>query len=136
MADSGGTPNLLGQRIIMPAPKNTPASESNIPWAAHWQPSSRQVRQLEADLIEFMSQQSRSKMLTAPLANYGMQFVGVSRNNRPHIYVNAFCHDLGMSSQKLQEHLVMVLDGGGCFFNVLYDPEARAFSDLAFNGVA
>jgi hypothetical protein len=51
----------------------------------------------------------------------------------PLIYTNFFCVD---EFDYWLESMVFVMDGGECFFQVLYDPAADSFSRLRVNGFA
>jgi hypothetical protein len=58
--------------------------------------------------------------------DYVREYVGIVVGGKRFIYVNAYPAG-GPSS---------VCDGGSSFWGVVYEPEAREFGDLAFNGMA
>jgi hypothetical protein len=67
------------------------------------------------------------------LPTYKRQYAGFIQGDRKKILVNATCEedDLNWRTQPL-----IVMDGGDCFFRVVYDPAAGTYSDFQINGVA
>jgi hypothetical protein len=101
-----------------------------------WQPSESQIRQLEADvrLLEGHKDEAccnPAASLKDPLRYY-RQYVGVIRDGRRLIYINAF-RDPAPPDWRTAP--VVVCDGGDGYWGVLYDPALRTFSQLAFNGI-
>jgi hypothetical protein len=101
-----------------------------------WQPTEPQIRQLEAD---FRSLEGRkSEACCNPGVNlkdpehYYRQYVGVVRDGRRLIYINAFREPAPPDWRTMP---VVVCDGGDGHWGVLYDPALRSFSQLAFNGI-
>lgn len=64
---------------------------------------------------------------------YFAQFVGITRDGQPLIHANFFCDDFGMD---WRSDIVIVCDGGSCFFSVEYDPATGAYQNLMINGEA
>ncbi len=103
----------------------------------YWTPQQAQVRELEAGIVPFL------EASTAPdhtqygfwedLDDYQRQFFGVTLDERQLIYANYFCAD---DFEHWRTSYVLVMDGGACFFQVLYDPAEGTFSELRINGVA
>jgi hypothetical protein len=101
-----------------------------------WQPSERQIRQLEADLQSLEGRKPEAccnagANLKDPL-HYYRQYVGVVRDGRRLIYVNAFREPAPPGWRATP---VVVCDGGDGYWGALYDPALRIFSQLAFNGI-
>jgi hypothetical protein len=104
-----------------------------------WTPSARDVRRLEADLKHLKGQRAAAccsqsaKMDDA--ARYYRQYAGIVRGGRRLIYVNGFLEPpAGADAVDWKQAPVIACDGGTSFWGVLYDPDSRTFSQLAFNG--
>lgn len=105
-----------------------------------WVPSARDLRRLEADLKHLKGQ--RAAACCSPSAalddalKYYRQYAGVIRGGRRLIYVNGFPEppSSGPDAIDWKQTPVIACDGGTSFWGVLYDPESRSFSQLAFNG--
>lgn len=105
-------------------------------WTApFWEPSNRQISKLELALPEYLLRNSPiGKIPSDNFKSYGRQYFGISQNGKKLIYLNAFCDPERFARRKTD--LVRVLDGGSCYFHVLYDPETKTFSDVNYNGEA
>lgn len=105
--------------------------------APYWDLQTKQVTDLEAQLHSFLAHHAdpRAKTISAKLRSYYRQYLGFTREQRKMIYINAFCEPMGPTDRFSQE-LLVVDDGGDCYFQVRYDPEKRVFSELYINGVA
>lgn len=105
-------------------------------WAApYWEPSIRQISELESALPKYLREDSPNNTFpNRNLKSYGRQYFGFSQNGKKMIYLNAFCDPARFPGRKTGR--VRVLDGGRCYFNVLYDPEKQLFSQLMYNGEA
>ncbi|NMC71202.1 MAG: hypothetical protein GYA57_14205 [Myxococcales bacterium] len=64
---------------------------------------------------------------------YGVQVVGVVSGQRRLVYANFYCNPSNFLDRD-EEHLVMVLDGGTCFFQVWFDPETGEYPRVRING--
>jgi len=102
-----------------------------------WMPSGDDIIKLEEKIGEYLSQNSgqfyRQPPVWERLDEYQRQYIGLERGDRQIIYGNYFC-DSGRVDW-LQE-LVIVEDGGDCFFQVEYDVESEMFIKLLVNGEA
>jgi hypothetical protein len=68
------------------------------------------------------------------LEGYLRQYFGIMfQDGKPLIYANYFCE---MGFDNWLEAPVFVLDGGECFFQLLYNPAANTYFDLRINGYA
>ena len=102
-----------------------------------WRPSPQQLQLLEARLPAFFRDQRAkdrgSTSFRGPRrtpGDYVFQVVGHTRNGGSLLWINAYC------GAPPTTDLVFVMDGGPCYFNVTYDPEAGSFSGLSVNGVS
>jgi len=105
-----------------------------------WAPSPRDVRRLEADLRHLKGQRAAAccsqKAQMDDALKYYRQYAGVVRGGRKLIYVNGFLHlpEPGPDAVDWKAQPVIACGGGVDNWGVLYDPDARTFSQLAFNG--
>jgi hypothetical protein len=100
-----------------------------------WEPPPTIVRDLEAQLEPFARKAAKLKGRT--LRNweeYRFQYQAQATEGRRYIFVNALCHVY--PKRDLAKEIVLVLDGGSCYFNAKYDPERRQYYDLSINGDA
>lgn len=106
-----------------------------VPNEGYWTPEQAQILALETQLGPYLQQAAgQSDPTIVPrLPEYKRQYAGIVRAGRQLIYINAFCQTLGIDWQR---ELVVVDDGGACFFSLIYDPQRGAFTDLLINGEA
>lgn len=112
--------------------------EFNEPIIEFWTPEQAQVRELEAGIIPFLETEIAADDFRYgfwdELDGYKRQFFGVTfERGTPLIYANYFCAD---DFDYWRTGYVMMMDGGECFFQVLYDPATGEFSNLRINGYA
>lgn len=110
-------------------------SESTI---EYWTPSEVDVAALEAGLASFLEAEIApdhySRRILERLDLYKRQYFGITLDaGQPLIYANFFCVD---DFDYWLESYVFVMDGGECFFQLLYDPATAEFSRLRVNGMA
>ena len=104
-----------------------------------WQPTKEDVAGLEASLehisrLEAENWPAKSGVHIDHPERYFRQYIGVIRDWKLRIYVNAFCSDL-QPSPAWQRRLYQIMDGGTCAWQAIYDPSARRFLSLRINGV-
>jgi hypothetical protein len=110
----------------------------NEPIIAYWTPTEEFVTALEAELTAFLESEipadHYNRRILERLDRYKRQYFGITfEAGQPLIYANFFCVD---EFDYWLESLVFVMDGGECFFQVLYDPVTDTFSNLRVNGFA
>ena len=101
-----------------------------------WHPSSSDIASLESGLSRISDLTAvnwRSSVRIEHPRSYFRQYIGVSNKRAPRIFINAFCDD---APPNWHNRLVIVMDGGTCFWQALYDPATKKFSDLTINGRA
>jgi hypothetical protein len=107
--------------------------------ARTWTPSREQINTLELDLPKLSSLHEdgwiQARTIEDP-SSYNMQFLGVETNGNRRIYVNAACSAFGMNAAEWNRQLIIVSDGGSCYWHVFYDPNTRRFANLEINGRA
>ncbi len=89
---------------------------------AYWSPSLADVRAADAALVERQG----------PL-DHRRQYVGFIEDGQTKILINGFCNDHGTD---WRESLVLVLDGGDCYFTAVYAVATDALERFDFNGEA
>ena len=111
------------------------ARYAGVPAEGYWTPSAAGVQDLEAALPAYLQGPDGQPYpnLVSRLPEYTRQYAGITSGGRRLIFANFFCRDLGID---WQQEYVDVLDGGDCFFRLLYDVESGAFSGLSVNGEA
>jgi len=72
---------------------------------------------------------------TIGLQDYGRQYMTVIlHNGTKMVYVNCFCNPSGFDYR--EKELVVVMDGGNCFFNFKVNLKEKKMFDFIENGVA
>jgi hypothetical protein len=122
-----------------------PASEIGL-WSKYFAPSSHaegreptlgDINDVEADLAQITALSNTdsdpSRHIDSP-RDYYRQYLAVSMGGKRKIYVNALCTiDQDTNWRK---RLIVVADGGKCFWHAMYDVSTRKFSELSVNGRA
>lgn len=104
--------------------------------APYWTPAVSDVAELEAKLPAFLrsSGAPRADAVMANLDRSKRQYLGYSLDGRKRIFVNGFCDGYSGQGTSWQTHLVVVLDGGPCFYQIHYDVQTATFAGLSVNG--
>ena len=100
-----------------------------------WTPSENNILILEETIAEYLSQNSNQFYRQPPvwqrLDEYQRQYIGLERGGVQIIYGNYFCNNLGIN---WRQKLVIVDDGGDCYFQVEYNVDDGMFTMLMVNG--
>jgi hypothetical protein len=112
--------------------------EFNEEIVAYWTPSEKQIDMPESCLPDFLKStiapEQYGYRILDELDSYKRQYFGITlKDGQPMIYTNFFCVD---DFDQWLESPVFVMDGGECFFQVLYNPATNTFSNLRNNGFA
>lgn len=104
--------------------------------APFWAPSLQNIAAAEAKLPAYLlvAPSEDAHDIPAKLDRYRRQYFGVSARGRKILVINAFCH--AFEETRMRSHLVVVLDGGDCFFEAFYDMTTGKFIGVAVNGYA
>ena len=106
-----------------------------VPVQGGWQPEPQVVSELKAKLqpyVESKAQAQGRKMRT--WSEYTFQYQGQEEKGRKYVLVNALCHK--DQRWNLEKQVVVIFDGGSCFFHLKFDPQTRRYYDLIINGEA
>jgi len=111
-----------------------------------WEPTAEDVERffeklperLEADAdrrgAEVAGRLRQSPAATdAPAERYRAQIVGLQVGGKRYLYGNFFC-EADVPAETLQGDLVLVRDGGTCYFQVWFDMETGEYPHLSING--
>ena len=107
--------------------------EGNV--GGYWFPTPQQMATLEKKLPEIARLSVESGVKGAHIMNPAKdnrQYVALSVNGRRAIFIHAFC---GTVSSSWTSHLEIIMDGGTCVWEVLYDIDSQSFSHLTTNGI-
>jgi hypothetical protein len=121
-------PHAAG-KVVNPKPLS---DDTNL---GTWAPSEAEIDGLEANLLQISGMKLKgwpSSMQIQHPDFYYRQYVGATANRKKLIFVNAFCQDPPPQTWKSQ--IYVVADGGTCFWQALYDPATKQFSNLTING--
>ena len=102
-----------------------------------WEPSTADIGGLEAGLAQVSALKITgwsSNIRIEHAERYFRQYIGVSHRKDRRIYINAFCDDPPPSDWRT--HLYTVIDGATCYWQALYDPATKTFSNLTINARA
>ena len=146
---SASTPTRQSSRSV--AKKNgpdfalLPASEIE-PWSKYfapgshaetWEPTLGDMNDVEANLAQITALSKAdadpSRHIDSP-GEYYRQYLAVLIDGKKNIYVNALCSVDQESNWR--KRLIVVADGGKCFWHAMYDLSTQKFSNLTINGRA
>lgn len=100
-----------------------------------WDPSPGMLTDLKAQIKSYVKSQAKAQ--GRELKNwqdYTFQYQGQEEKGRKYIFVNALCNQ--NDRQGLDKKIVIIFDGGTCYFNLKYDPSQKVFFGLLINGEA
>lgn len=125
-------PESAAQQITQPCSRPGPPKFDGT-----WRPTKADIDAMESRLTRISRLRSKSGIIGARIEHpdrYYRQYVGIIVGKRKLIYINAICGDEPPSFWR--ERPVMVCDGGGCSWGVVYDIVSGEFSHLELNGEA
>ena len=100
-----------------------------------WDPSSTILTDLKAQIESYVKSQAKAQGRELKRwQDYTFQYQGQEEKGRKYIFINALC--ASTDRQTLDKQIIVILDGGSCFFNLKYDPDQKVFFDLFINGEA
>jgi hypothetical protein len=99
-----------------------------------WVPNAGDVAAFESGLAAHMTKSvpAASKALPAKLKSYKRQWFGVTAGSKKLIYGNFLCE----AQPGWDQAVIMVDDGGDCYFQLFYDVASREYLGLVINGNA
>lgn len=102
----------------------------------YWTPSLQDIAAAEAKLSDYLLVAPNEDAHDIPprLDRYGRQYFGVSVRGRRILVINAFCRPF--DEKRLRASLIMIADGGDCYFEAFYDMTTGKFAGISVNGYA
>jgi hypothetical protein len=108
-----------------------------------WTPDEKSIAALESRLEPYIRSHPYTpagdyqSVVVANALKYRRQYMGITRNRRRLIYLNAFCEYWRRETEipDWKKKIVQADGGGSCFFRVLFDPKTNQFSGLNYNAV-
>jgi len=95
-----------------------------------WTPSQKDILLLEERIQAYLETELIDARLM-PLSNYQRQYAGANVKEHHLLYGNFFCQSFDVDWRKIP---IVVLDGGNCFFHVIYDLKTEDFVLFNING--
>lgn len=140
-----GSPEARWQPVTTDGGKGVIVPEQDVPeltnWGTDgpiegsWTPVKSDIRELESR-IEAAAASSRSPShgpKPESLQGYVRQYGGIIEGGERKIYVNGLCQ---VDDDSWMSRPMIVLDGGNCYFEAIYNVEDHTFERFQFNGDA
>lgn len=104
----------------------------------YWKPSRGDVTALEQGLPAYLKTInvplfSQEPPIWERLSEYKGQYFGILENGKRVVYANYFC---SAPLDSWMEEVLLVLDGGDCYFQIKFEVDTNRFYDLQVNGEA
>jgi len=100
-----------------------------------WEPDPQVLLELKAQLEPYTKDKAqKGGRKLKNWSEYTFQYQGKEEKGRKYVFVNALCHK--HPEWNLEQQMILVDDGGTCFFNLKFDPARRQYYDLIINGEA
>jgi len=116
-----------------------PRAEAGDTWVkvsgGSWGPSPTMLTDLKAQIESYVKGQAKTQGRELKRwQDYTFQYQGREEKGRKFIFINALC--IQSDRQRLDKEMIIIFDGGSCFFNLRFDPDRNEFFDLFINGEA
>ena len=97
-----------------------------------------------SDSLEIIKKAIEENNSTAPkgrqvgdISGYKLQFLPIENaKGEKEVWINAMCRDVGKESESWKKDLIIVSDGGSCFFNIYVNLTNKTHQKLMVNGEA
>ena len=133
----------IAAAAILVALFSTPAfAADDNPWieveGGSWVPSPEVLATLKSGIRRYVEAQARKERRELKKwSDYTFQYQGQQQNSHKFVFVGGFCTNSGLVKDvQLSKRMVLVEDGGTCFFDLKYDPGEKRFYSLYINGEA
>jgi len=102
---------------------------------SNWDPNPKMLADLKGQIERYVKSQAKAQGRELKRwQEYIFQYQGQKEKGMKYIFINALCEQ--RDRQGLDKKIVIIFDGGTCYFNVKYDPGQKVFFDLFINGEA
>jgi len=99
-----------------------------------WQPTTSDIAEAKSQIEPYVSREASLAKKTLPnWSSYTFQYQGRELHGRQVVLVNAFC---SAPTPHAATQMVMVFDGGPCYFQAHWDPINKIYISVVFNGDA
>jgi hypothetical protein len=135
---TGKPPELSSRQTIIPA-------SENMEWAfgkgyKNYSPNAEDVETAELLLKECFNKESsgtHNPFFDRDLNDYNRQFIGAELiGGDKVIMINCFCRDREKDLKNWRTDMVLVADGGSCFFRITVNIKRKSYYNLMINGHA
>jgi len=100
-----------------------------------WDPSPKVLADVKAQIEPYVRRQAKAQAIELRnWQDYTFQYQGQEEDGRKFIFINALCAQ--RDRQRLDKEIIIIFDGGSCYFGVKYDPLQKVFFGLFINGEA
>lgn len=100
----------------------------------YWVPTGSQAKHIREKLRKHLLTVKGGVDVLPRLKEYKIQYIGYSQGKNRLIFVNGFCDSFWTRGGDWNGELVVVLDGGSCFFQGKYSLDEDMFMDIEVNG--
>lgn len=97
--------------------------------AESWTPTEEDILELEEYIKLYLDDLPPNTLM--PLEEYQRQYAGGVINDHRLLYGNFFCQTFDFNWHKMP---LVVMDGGNCFFHVIFDLQSKDFVAFNING--
>jgi hypothetical protein len=99
-----------------------------------WQPTALDMVEAESQIESYVAREASLAKRTLPnWSSYTFQYQGQEFHGKPVVLVNAFC---SAPPPNAATQMLMVFDGGPCYFQARWDPISKTYISVVFNGDA
>jgi len=123
---------LDGQRLEQ-FPTETAGLDISAPY---WTPTAGQAFLADTAVLDHLRRMNttRSRQISDAISDYKRQYVGYTVGGKQWMLVNAMCRQYWESQEIWKSSVVVVLDGGTCFFNARFEMATSTVHSLEING--
>ena len=111
-----------------------PARALGVGELPYFEPSASSIESFKIALSAYVQANTDVSMLN--LAVYKYQFIGLAIEGERALFANAFCPSQWRDDPTWRANLVVVDDGGNCYFQAAYDPKTKLIIWLYVHGWA
>jgi hypothetical protein len=127
--------------VVLLAPENVKSAEKDF--SPLWSPPSSLVEEATDKIPDYLrnvpavnaGQAQELREIRERLPKTFCQTVGVTFEGKKAILLNCLASRNSYITNHWQQHFIKVYDGGSHFWNIVYLPENRSFTNLDINGI-
>ena len=100
---------------------------------AYWELDPVEVARIDRALMKHIARSGLKGRLSLAADGYVRQFLGLVRDGRRIVYINAFGARGGEDEAKARSEFAVWCDGGSLFWGIEYDAQTKSFLNFAAN---